>query len=291
MNSSLFSLPFGRNYSKENDAVVGPGNNERGCGEGDEVAALPNFNEFLRDTFVSKPFESRDETCTPTRKSTFTWGNSFEYWEKKQMSQPYFTSSVSTSPKGHDKIPFHSAIRDEMGRTMDGLIEKLYERIQKLESDVKKQDSTISILENENQKMKEKKRKHDEILKKRDETFYFTETKRKDRKLFLVIDEFEKSQQKANNQVKNLENYTVDWNGEQFVLIDAFSNKSDIVNYYYPLYQSNNPDKVSKMVLEREEYKKLFSTNPHVKESERKRAWRITIFSIEFYEFVKRQNK
>ncbi|EFC44197.1 predicted protein [Naegleria gruberi] len=88
----------------------------------------------------------------------------------------------------------------------------------------------------------------------------------------------------------NMHKYIVKWKGETYVLVSIFKNRTQILNYYVPLYQSQNPDKVCKIVLSNEDYKQLSNENPDTVEK-KKHAWRVSVFSLDFYNFVKNFQK
>ncbi|KAG2387592.1 hypothetical protein C9374_001186 [Naegleria lovaniensis] len=88
------------------------------------------------------------------------------------------------------------------------------------------------------------------------------------------------------NQLSDLELFKVKWKGEEYVLVTAFKNRTQILNYYVPLYQSQFPDKPCKIVLSNEDYKQLSVENPSNVEK-KKHAWRVSVFTIDFYNFVK----
>ena len=90
--------------------------------------------------------------------------------------------------------------------------------------------------------------------------------------------------------VGDLEKYTVTWKGETYVLVNAFKNRTQILNYYVPLYQNNFPEKTCKLVLCNDEYKVLSSENPNTVEK-KKHAWRVSVFTMDFYNFVKNFDK
>ncbi|KAF0977286.1 hypothetical protein FDP41_003939 [Naegleria fowleri] len=90
--------------------------------------------------------------------------------------------------------------------------------------------------------------------------------------------------------VGDLEKYTVTWKGEKYVLVNAFKNRTQILNYYVPLFENNFPDKVCKLVLCNDEYKTLSTQNP-VTVEKKKHAWRVSVFTMDFYNFVKNFDK
>ncbi|KAG2387442.1 hypothetical protein C9374_001774 [Naegleria lovaniensis] len=90
--------------------------------------------------------------------------------------------------------------------------------------------------------------------------------------------------------VGDLEKYTVTWKGEKYVLVNAFKNRTQILNYYVPLFENNFPEKTCKLVLCNDEYKSLSSENPITVEK-KKHAWRVSVFTMDFYNFVKNFDK
>ncbi|KAF0981733.1 hypothetical protein FDP41_012390 [Naegleria fowleri] len=92
------------------------------------------------------------------------------------------------------------------------------------------------------------------------------------------------------NQVSDLELFKVKWKGEEYVLVNAFKNRTQILNYYVPAYQSQYPDRPCKIVLSNEDYKQLSIENPSNVEK-KKHAWRVSVFTIDFYNFVKNLQK
>ncbi|EFC42713.1 predicted protein [Naegleria gruberi] len=86
----------------------------------------------------------------------------------------------------------------------------------------------------------------------------------------------------------SLEEYKVEWESQNYVILNAFNNRDEIFNYYCPLFESKYPEKVYRLVLERDDYKKLFKENKHLSKFFKMHAWRISIFSIEFFHFVRK---
>ncbi|EFC38506.1 predicted protein [Naegleria gruberi] len=106
---------------------------------------------------------------------------------------------------------------------------------------------------------------------------------------FSIVDESEKDHTKSQKPVGDLDDFSVKWKGKTYVLIDAFKNRTQILNYFVPLFQNKYPEKSCKLVLCNEDYKALFKENFNRSNSEKKHAWRVSIFTIEFYNFVKSQ--
>ena len=134
-----------------------------------------------------------------------------------------------------------------------------------------------------------------------DEDFY-SSSPNSPKKRKVVIHSFEPSEHrdekkkrsnisgKRDATVGETDKYKVTWKGETYVLVNAFRNRTQILNYYVPLYQNNFPEKTCKIVLCNEEYKQLSNENPHTVEK-KKHAWRVSVFTMDFYNFVKNFDK
>jgi len=108
-------------------------------------------------------------------------------------------------------------------------------------------------------------------------------------KSLSIVDESESNMRKE-PAIGDIEEYKVSWQGETYVLVNAFKNRTQILNYFVPLYQNTYPDKPCKLVLCNDEYKQLSTQNPHTVEK-KKHAWRVSVFTIDFYNFVKNYQK
>ena len=86
----------------------------------------------------------------------------------------------------------------------------------------------------------------------------------------------------------NWEEFKVSWRSKEYVILNVFCNRDEVFNYFCPLFESQYPNEKSyRLVLEREDYRKLFKENKNVEKFYRQHAWRISIFSIDFFHFVR----
>ncbi|EFC48632.1 predicted protein [Naegleria gruberi] len=193
--------------------------------------------------------------------------------------QPFSTCSTKCMPlQLHETSPQVTYSKPQLE------VKRLEHQVRIMESLVKKQAKVIEDLENEKKrKLKEIERQLESQPKK------LKQTKSNSFIFKTCLLENKDNSEEETSILDDLNNHTVTWKNETFVLIDAFKNRNKILNYFIPLYQSQFPNKKCKLVLSSEEYRKLFKENSHRSQSERKHAWRISIFTLDFYNFVKNQ--
>ncbi|EFC38512.1 predicted protein [Naegleria gruberi] len=232
--------------------------------------ALPNFREFLSQSMCSP--------SSPSSSSLQNFNNQefcqvkFEGQQTHQVDNPRF-EAISQSSSSLSCDGQHVDLQNDSSIQVSSLIQK----IEEMERRIYEQSQVISNLLKENQSLKTRKIGKPTACRKK--------LTNQSKQMTLVQET--SFIENLESGVGDLNQYLVNWRGNQYVIINVFKNRDEIMNYYCPLYQTTFPNKEFKLVVQCDEYKKLFKENQHIKTSEKKQAWRISIFTIDFYNFVK----
>ncbi|EFC38510.1 predicted protein [Naegleria gruberi] len=272
-------------------------------------ASMPSQHMWHEEGHVQYPPTTERNLFNRTSSCT---SSSYGYASIGNQTKDFNSSTSSPTNILSTNSPYNHHIQHEVhaADSQQHLINQLRERIHLLERELETQHKTITELQRENYELKTapNKRENSELQNQNEPRKKKAQKKRKTSPVsneqlsnnllttqttFSLVDESGASKQPVDIEeapvLGGIEQFSVKWKGENYVLVDVFKNRTQIMNYFVPLYQSQFPDKNCKVVLSSEEYKQLFRENTHRSQSERKHAWRISIFTIDFYNFVKNQ--
>ncbi|EFC38513.1 predicted protein [Naegleria gruberi] len=246
---------------------------------------LPSFDEFIQNTFANN-------LVNPT-----------VLYHHQNNNQPGFThvnpatAAVSTSSNRQLYIPSSVTEQTSVGQMKQSLKRTSpVDEFNRLNAEIERQQSEISRLVQENVLLKRKKRKVDTQSNSTQPTNSpqpsHTSSRASSSPIeFTVIAESSLSHNKQDIVMSNVNDYSVVWNGATYVISNIFTNKDDVSHFYCPKFESFYPKKDYKLVVEKNEYRQLLSENPHIIPLFKKRAWRVSLFTMEFVNFVRECNQ